>query len=647
MDIFSLKISGFKRFNKSTNLTLNGKLVALLGANEAGKSSILEGLKLLENDTKINDLSVSRYEADETWILAKYFLDEEDLNAIDWDKPTWLTVKKPAPGKREFSLSCELPLRDIIPRQNIITEIQSIKKSEEVLEILLKINPNISKQLDQLHTQINREDEDLNNNHIQTMNQVSTAFTKIFSNQLIQELPDEVIHKLQIVKEFNEKLKNLIASEQQPNPTNIAIDILKKRIPKFLEFTLEERGLKGSYPIDQTHVTSTPKPLSNLLKISELNFQDLFSAVGINDHGKIRTLLSKANRLLDEKFKKTWTQSNITVSLDISEKQLLIHIIDNKEQYSALGERSDGLRQFIALKAFVLLEHISKPILLIDEAELHLHYDAQADLVQMLTRQTVAKKVIYTTHSAGCLPEDLGYGVRLVLPDNTNLTSVIQNKFWAKDQNGFSPLLIGMGARTLAFFPIRRALVVEGVSDILLLPTVFREACSIEYLDFQIVHGLSNVSMEEIPSLEKAGTHVAYFVDTDPGGKALRKMLTDNNINPNKIFDISLGDDAECTVEDLIDCDIFTQAVNNLLTRHHSSKPNITSDQIESPKRIDKLNEFYQTHNIKPLLKPDIAYEILNIKDNYPNNKIIDNQYEQTLQEVFKDIVTQLKITKV
>jgi predicted ATP-dependent endonuclease of OLD family len=57
-------------------------------------------------------------------------------------------------------------------------------------------------------------------------------------------------------------------------------------------------------------------------------------------------------------------------------------------------------------------EHV--PILLLDEIETHLHYDAQADLAQMLAKQEIVAKVIYTTHSMGCLPEDLGTGVRFI-----------------------------------------------------------------------------------------------------------------------------------------------------------------------------------------------------------------------------------------
>jgi predicted ATP-dependent endonuclease of OLD family len=48
-----------------------------------------------------------------------------------------------------------------------------------------------------------------------------------------------------------------------------------------------------------------------------------------------------------------------------------------------------GLRWLIALHAFLAARGAQKPILLVDEAETHLHYDAQADLIDALMNQRV------------------------------------------------------------------------------------------------------------------------------------------------------------------------------------------------------------------------------------------------------------------
>lgn len=638
MNLQSINISGFKRFNKSGNLSLNSKLVALLGANEAGKSSILQALKLLKNNNLINPNDISRYDADETMIEAKYFLSNEDLESISVNDSSWFIVKKPATGKLEYTLSPRLAFRNIEGRTNFILEVKTISENKEVIEELNKLNTRFPQQLNQLQGYFESKDEDLAPSIKQNINSIKNQIQSYIKDKDKDEEKKEII----IIKLLLEHLDQLIKLENKPNPTDEAINILKSSIPKFLEFTAEERDLKATYSIDQNLATTPPKPLANLIKLSGLNLKKILDAIPSKNYGTIETEKERANLQLAESFKDTWTQSNIKVAFFIAENTLVIQIVNNNKERTALAERSDGLRQFVALKSFILSERVMKPILLIDEAELHLHYDAQADLVQMLTKQDVADKVIYTTHSAGCLPEDLGNGVRLIVPNDENFTSKIQNKFWDGDKNGFSPLLIGMGAKTLAFFPIRRALMVEGMTETLLLPTLFREVNNLEYLGFQIIHGLSETAPTEIPSLDNSGTHVAYLVDADDGGKRIKKKLTDNGIDGNKIFDFACDNTSDYMIEDFISCKVYTQAINSLLNKFYQEKPQITCKEIESPLRLTKLETFYTANDIKPLSKVDIAYEILDIRDKNPRLKIIDEKYISCLKDVFEKISNKL-----
>ncbi len=44
MELFQVDISGFRKFKERTVLKTRGKVLAILGANEAGKSSLLKAL---------------------------------------------------------------------------------------------------------------------------------------------------------------------------------------------------------------------------------------------------------------------------------------------------------------------------------------------------------------------------------------------------------------------------------------------------------------------------------------------------------------------------------------------------------------------------------------------------------------------------
>jgi AAA ATPase domain len=234
-----------------------------------------------------------------------------------------------------------------------------------------------------------------------------------------------------------------------------------------------------------------PRALENLLNTAELKLKELFEASQKNDRGAVQTMLRRANKKLQTKMTSVWQQSKATIALEENAGVLSI-LVNAEDQLNSIAERSDGLKQFVSL--FALVSQAVEPqrdvVLLIDEAERHLHYDAQADLIQMLAKQGMARKVIYTTHSFGSLPEDMGLGVRIVSPIGEHESKIV-NDFWSQGGAGLSPLLLNMGAATMAFLPVRYCVLAEGAVDMLLLPSLFRELRAVETLGFQVAPGLA------------------------------------------------------------------------------------------------------------------------------------------------------------
>jgi predicted ATP-dependent endonuclease of OLD family len=204
--------------------------------------------------------------------------------------------------------------------------------------------------------------------------------------------------------------------------------------------------------------------------------------------------LEKANEALKLEFTRAWGQTQLTVKLDIDANLLKLMMSMQARDYIRIDQHSDGLRQFVALRAFLAAQERDRDlVVLIDEAETHLHYDAQADLVGVFEEQEEAAAIFYTTHSTGCLPRDIGIGLRGIVPiyratdTGQEMTdhSEILNGFWF-DKKGFSPLLIAMGASAFAFSGAQKAVVTEGFTDALLLPTLLREACEVSHLSYQL-----------------------------------------------------------------------------------------------------------------------------------------------------------------
>lgn len=244
---------------------------------------------------------------------------------------------------------------------------------------------------------------------------------------------------------------------------------------------------------------------------------------------------------------------------------------------TVFDERSAGLRMFVALIAFLKVHGSSRPpVLPIDEAENHLHIDAQADLVNMFVTQEHAVKVIYTTHSPACLPPDLGTGIRTVVPRADNYqVSDIKNSFW-QGAAGYSPLMLAMGAAAAAFTPARSVVLAEGATEMILLPTLLRAATGLTELEYQVAPGLSEVPNDFLPQLDLEAARVAYLVDGDDGGVALKKALLEAGIPEALVIDLGVPG-----IENILVADAYRDAIAALLPE---CNPGVTGGSFVLPR---------------------------------------------------------------
>ena len=257
--------------------------------------------------------------------------------------------------------------------------------------------------------------------------------------------------------------------------------------------------MKPTYDLKE-EVPGSPKALRNLAKLANLDLNQLRNAVTKENVGLRDDLLESANRTLKDKFSQAWVRSDVVpvLSVDGTMLHILVRTPDD-ENRAPIDQRSDGLRWFITLLSFLNQKDSTRPILLVDEAESHLSYDAQAQLIEVLETQDIAQKVIYTTHSAGCLPSGLGRGIRPVVQLEGERSDV-KNGFWM-DEPGFKPIMGAMGLGPLAFSVTRNALIAEGPSETILLPTLIRQATGNSKLQYQVAPGASNVGSERLPEL--------------------------------------------------------------------------------------------------------------------------------------------------
>ncbi len=611
MRVSRIKFTGFRRL-ADTATRLDGDLTAFVGFNEAGKTSMLDALAWFTGGgtLPIADRNRTRPPASDDSEVVEVFYelscsDRELLADIDCEQvPTSLTLSRTVDGNRLYGLKPD-PRRPAKPFEGAAARLAAARVT-------------LSSQFEAARDEENEDPNDWAEVVASLLDQPSSAWTaeeRAALEQLIawfEDVPDGR------KSPRDPKLAGLLATVadlvSRPAPGGEMWDLLSSRIPGFLLFTDDRKVIQSAYELSPQQRALDPSVV-DLLAVADVSVDALWTHLKNDDTSNLETLVERGNERLAALFGASWNQSGVTVRLKVDATRLLILVREIRDggAVTDIAERSDGLKAFVALVAFLAsVAHDVPPVLLIDEAETHLHYDAQADLVGVLLKSLDTTQVLYTTHSPGCLPSDLGTGIRVVARDREHGdASVIKNDFWQGEGPGFSPLLFAMGAGAAAFSMCRKAVLGEGPSEMILLPTLIRMAVGLDDLDYQVAQGLANAHSSGIRVSEVAAK-VVYLVDGDKGGVDHKKQLGDAGVDPKRIFALPEGQ----AVEDLIRPDDYRTAVNAFLDRIGRTQGRFAASDVVTGQPISKsLTDWARDSKIQIPSKIEVAYALLRRED--------------------------------
>lgn len=535
MRVSRVEFSGFRRL-AATATNFDGPLTAFVGFNEAGKTSLLDALIWFTAGGEVSPVDYNRSRpppSDEADIVKVYYeLDADDREALAHivmgDRPTTLILNRRRDGRR---------YRAFEPRPT---------RSPEPFAMAEERLARTRTRLDRQFTAAADKDADDANDWAATvadaLKRPDQAWTQASMTALtelsgwLQVTPDGL--KQPRDSKLASMLDQVLAVVSLDHPADLAWEALSPRTPEFVMFGEADRLLETSYELAPEQRAGIHTAVKRLLSLAEIDPDVMWSHITTGDSTKRETLLERGNGRLRNVFAQAWNQSRVAVRFNVNGTRLevLIKELDGGD-VTNISERSDGMKTFVALVAFLETgDHFVPPILLIDEAETHLHYDAQADLVSVLLKSVDTAQVLYTTHSPGCLPSDLGTGIRVVARDGGYAdASVIKNNFWEGEGPGFSPLLFAMGAGAAAFSMCRNAVLAEGASDMVLLPSLIRQATGLKDLDYQVAPGLANAHGSGI-RVEEVAAKVVYLTDGDPAGLDHKNALAEVGVDPARTF---------------------------------------------------------------------------------------------------------------
>lgn len=488
MQLVDVLIHGLGRFGGEAphRVRINGKLTALIGPNEVGKSTVLRALELGLTSHSIPIPERTRggnVRDDQEMVRLRYRVepsDHEKLKAVvgttsDVSETRFFEVIRRVDGTIERFLD---PYLDFTtePRRAIANRIEEIADDRWPV----------------------KEDNVPDPDRAEMINVAAGLMgfdpnVRMGGHEFVERLQAMVADEEEKDRQFSEQLAQLVDVEKAGDPNDQAAEILSSRTPEFVEFNQEARDLKTEYDLSQP---PNSQALANFAQLAKLDLEEFGQLVAQQDRGAIKDRKEKANAELKKHFDRWNQEPPIEVSVDNTDYVLTILVKSGEGETMKLEERSAGLRQFVALVALTAQDHHPvPPILLIDEVEAALHYRAQADLIQILETQTTCSQVVYTTHSAASLPEDIG-AVRVIEGiDNLTASRVYQSFVQDhKDKLGLRALLMAMGASSLALVALRPAVIAEGKTEVFLLPALMREAIGEDHLGYAVSPGSSSAT---------------------------------------------------------------------------------------------------------------------------------------------------------
>lgn len=362
-------------------------------------------------------------------------------------------------------------------------------------------------------------------------------------------------HESNFVDVFAQKLQEVATKlSSAPSMHQRAHEFVVGRLPTFI-YMDEYRAFQGSAYLDQvkqrvdaSRATDDDKSLLMIMRLAGLSLNDEFQKAQAQDREQRQYDLDDAAASLTREIEDRWRQRKYQVQFRADGHAFYTMVEDeHRTGLIRLDERSKGFQWFFSFDLMFMHESagtFSGCVLLLDEPGLHLHPEAQRDLLRRLEAYSEDNTLIYSTHLPFMI--DLRHPDRIKVISETAQGAVVTDDLSSSQPEAKLTLqaALGMSGRT-SYLVASRNLVVEGVDD------------------FWIVTELSNLL------LRSGGEGLPEDLHVTAAGGASEAAY---------IATLMIGQDLDVVV--LLDSDgsgeqAASKLVKNWLTRYRSSRAEV------------------------------------------------------------------------
>jgi predicted ATP-dependent endonuclease of OLD family len=576
-------------------------LTVIVGKNEAGKTTLLRALH------KFNPFSPESYSMDSEWprghrkkrtdtqvvCAARFELSEEEkaeLGRITDQSIAELSdleITKDYAGRFEVQFPSDL-FPDRLHPNNIDQICSSLPSVEEpVADIFRQKTIELAIEARRLaHEGRFSELQQLGSEQIPSLQQVMTP---------PEEQGIHLEHEQEYITQYQAKLDQVAQTLLvTPSIHNKAHEYVVKAMPTFV-YMSDYQAFHGSAQLDQVkqrkdrnQLTGEDKTLLTIMELSGLDLESEVTKGQQPDREQRQYDLDDASATLTNEISDRWKQRRYEVQFR-TDGQLFFTFVKDEHDPSLirLEERSKGFQWFFSFDLMLMYESkgtFKGCVILLDEPGLHLHPDAQRDLLIRLEEYAKENTLIYTTHLPFMI--DLRKPERIRVLNEVTGGGVVVSDDLTQSQPECKFVLqaaLGMSGST-SYLVAERNLIVEGVDDFWILTELSRllkrsgEPSLPEDLFITPAGGASEAAYVATFMIGQK-LKVGVLLDSDKTGedardKLVKKWLTKYQSSPAHV--ISLGecvgtDGKEFSVEDLFPDGYYLERVNRVYQRQLSA----------------------------------------------------------------------------
>lgn len=638
MFLNKVTIDSFRTLTAPQDIEIDPKMTVLIGANESGKTNLLQAIQCLSltNNLQPEDISKCKrrkYAKKELPTVSYQFsLSQEAkgrlselISALSGEDS--IIIRKKGNGIEGYSLA--------IPRESIMKKLLIHEKELETsLHEIEKKKKRTKKLLDQAKSKLGSVQATLRRGE-----------TKGNRTQKLRRRQDELSLQL---KDLKSQLDQIVVSRNNSRKRLAEIqDLLKKPRERKLSIPETEMSklinllphvlyikdldyIPESIPIAEVITQKTPKSIAvgNLLKIGDIEDLTILNETP----RRLRPLLRGVAGVVSDKLSEVWKQEPLVIELTKEGANLVISVNEKVAISSPPQERSEGFQWFLSFFANFapkLIDQLHGNIILLDEPAIRLHPEGQKNLLAILEKISEKNQVIYTSHSPFLINRNFPQRIRLLTKEPESGT-LINNKPYSNGKTRFwEPLKSAIGVCLGDLFSLGETnLIVEGISDQILITGISNKLAKINatYLDLEKITIVPAMGALCVAYLAKFAVSeglktIALFDSDAEGKKVVSKLKNESKIIVKSVDGLKSG---AVTIEDLVPRDRYIEAVNSFY-----SKIGIV-DYEEYPKPQETEGKKLKTHGL--IQELDSHFEAMG----YSLNKV----------SVAKELIQQLDINE-